>query len=86
MASNKSDLFDKEQVSEEEGINYAEEKNAIFNMVSAYTGAGINELFENIAKKCLGLKENETLKDSIKLSKNDTVKDEEYKQKCCYYY
>ena len=55
-------------------------------MVSAYTGAGINELFENIAKKCLGLKENETLKDSIKLSKNDTVKDEEYKQKCCYYY
>ena len=86
VASNKVDLFDKEQISEEEGANFAEEKKAIFYMVSAYSGAGIDSLFEKIGMKCLNLKENENLQNRIKLNKTYTTNKEEYKQKCCTYY
>jgi len=46
VVSNKSDLFDKEQVSEEEGKKFADEKNLPFFSVSAYSGAGVFLLFE----------------------------------------
>ena len=47
-------------------MQFAEENDAIFYTVSAYSGAGIDELFEHIGTKCLNLSENENLKNSIK--------------------
>lgn len=91
VASNKSDLFDMEQVSEDEGSKYAEEIGASFTMVSAYSGAGINQLFENIGMKYLDLdlEEDEDKKGNLKLTTIRLVDDEDDQQrryKCCNYY
>ena len=47
LVGNKIDLNDKRQVSSQEGQNYANEKEFIFFEVSARTGQGIQELFNN---------------------------------------
>ena len=47
LVGNKIDLNDKRQVSSQEGQNYANEKEFIFCEVSARTGQGIQELFNN---------------------------------------
>ena len=47
LVGNKIDLNDKRQVSSQEGQNYANEKGFIFFEVSARTGQGIQELFNN---------------------------------------
>ena len=47
LVGNKIDLNDKRQVSTQEGQNYANEKEFIFFEVSARTGQGIQELFNN---------------------------------------
>ena len=64
-------------------MKFAEEKNAIFHTVSAYTGAGINELFENIGIECLNLTENENRKSNIKLNKKKFI-NYKHKYKCHY--
>ena len=49
ITGNKSDLADKEEVSEEEGKIYAKEKNAKFKLVSAKEDIkGINTLFDSL--------------------------------------
>ncbi len=53
MAANKSDLFDKEQVSEAEAREYAKEIGAVFKLTSACTASGIEELFKSIGCKFL---------------------------------
>ena len=53
MAANKSDLFDKEQVSEAEAREYAKEIGAVFKLTSACTASGIEELFKSIGCKYL---------------------------------
>ena len=53
LAANKSDLFDKEQVSEPEARQYADEIGAIFKLTSACTAAGIEDLFKIIGCKFL---------------------------------
>lgn len=53
MAANKSDLFDKEQVSEAEARKYASEIGAIFKLTSACTANGIEDLFRSIGCKFL---------------------------------
>lgn len=49
IAGNKCDLYDKEQVTEEEVKKFAEEINALFRLTSAFENQGIDELF-----KCVG--------------------------------
>ena len=49
VVGNKSDLYLKEQVNEEEAEKFAEEKNAIFMLTSAQSGVGINKLFDTLA-------------------------------------
>lgn len=53
MAANKSDLFDQEQVSENEARDYAKEIGAVFKLTSACTASGIEELFKSIGCKFL---------------------------------
>jgi len=53
VVGNKSDLYEYEEVTEEEGLAFAKEINAIFKTVSAKTGAGINDLFYTIGKQFL---------------------------------
>ena len=53
VVGNKSDLFLKEQVDENEARKWAKEIDAIFGLVSAKTGDCINTLFENVVRKYL---------------------------------
>ena len=53
LAANKSDLFDKEQVSEAEAREYANQIGAIFKLTSACSGGGIEDLFKAVGCKYL---------------------------------
>ena len=53
LAANKSDLFDKEQVSEDEARQYAQEIGAVFKLTSACAGTGIEDMFKSIGCKFL---------------------------------
>ena len=78
IVGNKNDRFDAEEtVSEEEARKFAEEKNAIFMLVSAKNGDNINNLFNVLATKYIetffqsqeGEEKNKKDKDYIKLGK-----------------
>ena len=51
IVANKNDLYDKNEVKDEEGKAFAEEINAIFQSTSAVYNIGITSLFENIVRK-----------------------------------
>ena len=51
VVGNKLDLFEKKQVTEDEGEKFAHGINAIFMLTSAKTGDGIEELFYTLAGK-----------------------------------
>ena len=51
VVANKNDLYDKNEVKDEEGKAFAEEINAIFQSTSAMSYNSIKSLFENIARK-----------------------------------
>ncbi len=53
LAGNKSDLFDKNQVKEEEAKDLSQEIGAIFRLTSALTSSGIDEIFKSIGYKIL---------------------------------
>ena len=53
LVSNKDDLYDIQQVSNEEGEKYADEINAIFQSTSAKSDHGITQLFDNLGRKIL---------------------------------
>ena len=53
LAGNKADLFENENVTEEQGKNLAEEIGAIFKSTSSYENLGINDLFKAIGYKML---------------------------------
>ena len=51
LVANKIDLYKDEQVSNNDGKNYADEIDAIFQNTSALSNSGIDMLFENLGKK-----------------------------------
>ena len=53
VAGNKCDLFQEEQVSEEEGKKFANSIGAIFHLTSCKESIGIDELFVECGKKYL---------------------------------
>ena len=53
LAANKNDLYDKEEVEENEGISLAKELGAIFQRTSAIEATGVEDLFEKIANKII---------------------------------
>ena len=93
VAANKADLLEDEQVTEEEGREFAKSLNAIFALTSAKNKAGIEKIFLEIAKKYTGfdavlvddtddLNEfRDMRKDTFKFNKNNYKGNE--KKKCC---
>ena len=71
IAGNKSDLIEQETVDEGEARNFAKELNAIFVPTSAKNSEGINNLFEEIAKKYTG---------SSKITIKEDFEDEPHEQ------
>ena len=53
IAANKSDLYEKMEVTYEEGQKFADEIGAFFTATSAQNDSGVNTLFENIARKII---------------------------------
>ena len=89
IAGNKSDLYDEEDVPEEEAREFAKSIGAIFRLTSAQNNSGIYELFRDMAKKFLDpnsevgssdtseqkyKKDKEELKPIIKIGRNDVIK------------
>jgi len=74
LVANKIDLVGEEEVSEKEAIDYSKEKSINYFRVSAYTGKGVNELFEDIKyslimkfkKKILDSKDKNTIREITK--------------------
>lgn len=87
LIGNKIDLFEKEEVSEEEGREYAKKIGAYFYLVSAKDENGKQNLdffFENIVKKYLNGNKNKFEKTStIRITQFDLNKIDESNNSCC---
>ena len=84
IAGNKFDLFSIEEVTEEEGKKFAKEIGAFFFLTSAKESIGIEELFKEVGKKFLDLKNNKNEDDDDYVIKNKLDKEIfEKKKKCC---
>ena len=84
VAANKSDLFEKEQVKDSEGEQYAKNHNGIFKLISAKASKeSVDTLFELLIKKYIdtqnGIETNEI--NSVTLKQKNTIKKD--KKKCC---
>ena len=74
VVANKSDLYNEsEAINEEEGIAFAKEIGAIFQMTSAKSNSGIDQLFQNIGQKYVNR--------SIDFNKIEDEEKQEYDQK-----
>ena len=76
IIGNKSDLFLKEEVSEEEGRKLAKDKGFEFALTSAKNSSIFCEFLEKLVKKYIGVDpdEEEDKGKKIKVKKNDTAK------------
>ena len=84
IAGNKLDLYEKEQVKEEEGKNYAKQHKAIFKLISAKSNkAGIDKLFESLFEKYINAKSgNDSYSTTNNINLKNTTKKQK-KKKCC---
>ena len=76
IIGNKSDLFLKEEVSEEEGRKLAKDKGFEFALTSAKNSSIFCEFLEKLVKKYIGVDpdEEEDKGKKLKVKKNDTAK------------
>ena len=92
IAGNKCDLFQDEEVTEEEGKKFAQSVGAVFKATSCKESIGIDELFEECGKKYLeannllntnkkGKKENVKLTNNT--NENTNNNGNKGKKKCC---
>ena len=89
VAGNKCDLFQEEQVTEDEGKKFAKSIGAIFHLTSCKESIGIDELFEECGKKYL--EDNQMINDTNKgkeggnivLDKNNKIENEPKKRRLC---
>jgi GTPase SAR1 family protein len=90
LVANKSDLYENEEVTDNEGMTLAKEIEAIFQRTSAKEASGIEDLFNKIAKRILdptsentsNLTKEELEKKGQQLMR-DNIKNERKKKKCC---
>ena len=89
LVGNKIDMEDKRVISFQEGEKYAKKNNINFFEVSAKSGKGVTELFNNVIngvmEKILKKNEKEEIEDKVRLS---TFLERNYKKeknkKCCF--
>ena len=85
VVGNKTDLFQREEVPENEARNFAKSINAGFHLVSCKDCVGIKDLFEDCGRKYL--EDNDlTKEDNNKKNKNKIVLEKDKKsekKKCC---
>jgi small GTP-binding protein len=72
IAANKSDLYETEQVNEEDAKQFARSINAVFSSTSAKGNSGIDTLFQKLGLKFLDPK--------CKVESEDKIKEENYKK------
>ena len=53
VVGNKADLFQKQEVTEDEGRNFAKKHDAIFALTSCFNGDGVKELFDEAAERAI---------------------------------
>jgi 50S ribosomal subunit-associated GTPase HflX len=90
LVANKNDLYENEEVTDNEGMTLAKEIEAIFQRTSAKEASGIEDLFNKIAKRILdptsentsNLTKEELEKKGQQLMR-DNIKNERKKKKCC---
>ena len=86
VVGNKNDLYESEEVKEEEGKNYADKHNAYFKLVSAKCSkSGIDELFDDLLKEYIikygnDDEKNENNNDGLRL---DEKSDASKSKGCC---
>ena len=85
LCANKYDLYEKQVVKNEDGMEFAKKINAIFQNTSAARDTGINNLFEKLGKKLLNPKIDFGMadKESIKLDKKKNNANKDGKKGCC---
>ena len=91
IAGNKCDMYEREEVTENDAKEFAESKGAFFEITSAKNNTGINELFMNAANRFVDpnykgnpdeeKEQSEQGEGTIKLEENDNKK--EKKKGCC---
>ena len=91
MVGNKNDLYEHEEVSNEEGIELSKQLNSIYQRTSAKDEyGGIDDLFKNIGRKLINpnaeistiMSKEERKKKGEELMR-DKIKKEKKKNKCC---
>lgn len=90
VVGNKSDCYEKEEVKEEEAMEFAKSIDATFMLTSAKNGDNIELLFDTLARKYLGpefaKKVEEMKKDKgevIKVTNSKANETNKKKKKCC---
>ena len=86
VAANKFDLFEKQQVTENEGKEWAEKIGAVFSSTSAKESIGIDFLFKKIGEKLYDLNNQSVTFDETVLQKTKLIDDDDGKRKkkgCC---
>ena len=87
LAANKSDCYENEEISLEEGQDLAKQMNAIFMSTSAKLKHGIEELFQIIGQKLINpeknINENSFKKKEEEFRKNVKLKKKKKKKECC---
>ena len=85
VVGNKNDLYLESDVSSEEGENFAQQKDAIFSLVSAKTDPeSFKDLIEKLLEKYLKNKNIIPKNENIIISKEDKSKNKDTgKKKCC---
>ena len=94
IAGNKCDLFEEEDVSEQEGRNFAKSIGAVFKLTSCKENIGVDELFQECGKKYLennNLVKNENKPKDVKVrlqndtndNKDNNNNETKTKKKCC---
>ena len=82
IAGNKSDLFERTEVTQEEGELFASEHGAIHVIISCLQNFGIDSLFETLATKFLEIEEDEYIEDN-EINHKLTKKKSKHKKRFC---
>ena len=89
MVGNKDDMYQFQEITNDEGLAFAKELNSLYKRTSAKSGKGIDDLFKEIGKKLLhpdleitsNMTKEELKKHGDKL-KREKIKNEQ-KKNCC---